>query len=133
MKTISLLMLSFVSPVVFAQNEDSVFIRKVSDYILDSGRSYDDLRYLTKQIGARLSGSAGMYKAEKWGLKTMQEAGADKVWLQECKVPHWVRGGKDEAIAIGALNSKKKRQGTGCGRAGQFKRNRTCRDHGAGD
>ena len=97
MKTISLLMLSFVSPVVFAQNEDSVFIRKVSDYILDSGRSYDDLRYLTKQIGARLSGSAGMYKAEKWGLKTMQEAGADKVWLQECGVPHWVRGGKDEA------------------------------------
>ena len=23
----------------------------------------------------------------------------DKAWLQECMVPHWVRGGKDEANA----------------------------------
>jgi hypothetical protein len=38
-----------------------------------------------------------MVKAEQWGLKTMQESGADKAWLQECMVPHWVRGGKDEA------------------------------------
>ena len=27
----------------------------------------------------------------------MQESGADKTWLQECMVPHWVRGGRDEA------------------------------------
>ena len=37
------------------------------------------------------------YKAEQWGLKMMQESGADKAWMQECMVPHWVRGGKDEA------------------------------------
>jgi hypothetical protein len=24
--------------------------------------------------------------------------GADKVYTQECMVPHWVRGGKDEAL-----------------------------------
>jgi hypothetical protein len=34
-------------------------------------------------------------KAEKWGVGIMQESGADKAWLQECMVPHWVRGGKD--------------------------------------
>ena len=34
---------------------------------------------LPKQIGARLAGSPGMVKAEQWGLKTMQESGADKV------------------------------------------------------
>jgi carboxypeptidase Q len=27
----------------------------------------------------------------------MQESGADNAWMQECMVPHWVRGGKDSA------------------------------------
>ncbi|MEI2737158.1 MAG: hypothetical protein V9F01_00065 [Chitinophagaceae bacterium] len=47
-------------------------------------------------MGARLAGSAGMVKAEQWGLKTMKESGAQQAWLQECMVPHWIRGGKDE-------------------------------------
>jgi hypothetical protein len=38
-----------------------------------------------------------MVKAEQWGQATLHEAGADKVWLQQCMVPHWIRGGKDEA------------------------------------
>jgi len=37
-----------------------------------------------------------MVKAEQWGLNTMRQTGADKSWLQECMVPHWVRGGKEE-------------------------------------
>lgn len=82
-----------------AQNDDSVFIRRMADHILVNGNAYDDLRILTKSIGPRLAGSPGMYKSEAWGLKTMQEAGAEKAWLQECMVPHWVRGGKDEATA----------------------------------
>lgn len=84
----------------FSQTEDSVFIKQMADYILLNGKSYEDLRYLTKQIGGRLSGSAGMVKAEAWGLKTVQEAGADRAWLQQCAVPHWVRGGRDEAVAV---------------------------------
>src|SRR6185503_14909321 len=35
--------------------------------------------------------------AENWGILLMSESGADKSWLQECMVPHWVRGGKDQA------------------------------------
>jgi hypothetical protein len=88
-----------LSLTAFAQNEDSLFIKRISDYILVSGKSYDDLRHLTKKIGARLSGSVGMYKAEQWGLKTMQDAGAN-AWLQQCMVPHWVRGGKDAAYTV---------------------------------
>ena len=72
-------------------------IQRISDEILINGKAYENLRYLTKQIGARLAGSPEMVKAEQWGLKMMQESGADKAWLQECMVPHWVRGGKDEA------------------------------------
>jgi carboxypeptidase Q len=89
------------------QNEDSVFIKRISDFILTQGKSYEDLRYLTKQIGQRLSGSAGMYKAEQWGVKTMKEAGADNAWLQQCLVPHWERGGKDEAYVSLANKDQK--------------------------
>ncbi|HVF81627.1 MAG TPA: M20/M25/M40 family metallo-hydrolase [Flavisolibacter sp.] len=101
----TLLILSF-SVALFSQGEDSIFIKRASDYILLNGKSYEDLRVLTKQVGSRLSGSAGMYKAEAWGLKTLQAAGADKAWLQECMVPHWVRGGKDEAVATNRFSKK---------------------------
>jgi carboxypeptidase Q len=84
---------------VWSQKEDSIFIRKIADEILVNGKAYENLRHLTKKIGARLAGSPGMVKSEQWGLKVMQESGADKVWMQECLVPHWVRGGEDKAIA----------------------------------
>ncbi|HUR65821.1 MAG TPA: M20/M25/M40 family metallo-hydrolase [Chitinophagaceae bacterium] len=91
--------LLFLSFQVNAQVEDSSFIKKISDEILSNGKAYENLRHLTKQIGGRLAGSPGMVKAEQWGLKMMQESGADKAWMQECMVPHWVRGGKDMATA----------------------------------
>ncbi|RYZ00246.1 MAG: M20/M25/M40 family metallo-hydrolase [Chitinophagaceae bacterium] len=78
-----------------AQSSDSAFIRRLSDEILSNSNAYDNLRQLTKGVGARLAGSPGMVKAEQWGEKALQAAGADRVWLQECLVPHWVRGGKD--------------------------------------
>ena len=84
----------------FSQNEDSMMIKKISDEILTNGKAYDNLRHLTKQIGARLSGSPQMVKAEKWGLQLMKENGADKAWLQQCMVPHWVRGGKEKADVL---------------------------------
>jgi hypothetical protein len=83
--------------VAVGQNPDSLMIRRLADEILKNGKAYDNLHYLTKQIGARLAGSPGMVKAEQWGASTMKGNGADKVWLQECMVPHWVRGGRDEA------------------------------------
>jgi len=93
----------------FSQNEDSVMIKKISDEILTNGKAYDNLHYLAKQIGGRLSGSPQMVKAEKWGVQLMKESGADKAWLQECMVPHWVRGGKDEATCYFAVDPKLKK------------------------
>jgi carboxypeptidase Q len=77
--------------------DDSLLIRRLADTILTDGQAYGNLRLLTKTVGARLSGSAGYYKAEKWGQQALGAANADKVWLQECMVPHWIRGGKDSA------------------------------------
>src|SRR6187399_2336165 len=91
----------------FSQAEDSIIIKKISDEILTNGKAYDNLHYLTKQIGGRLSGSPQMVKAERWGVALMKESGADKAWLQECMVPHWVRGGKDKAeVLYNARNLK---------------------------
>jgi carboxypeptidase Q len=79
--------------------DDSLMIRRIADEILLHGKAYDNLHDLTKKIGGRLSGSPQMVMAEQWGLKTLQLSGADNAWLQECMVPHWVRGGKDVATA----------------------------------
>ena len=84
---------------LFAQNDDSVMIRRIANDGLLNGKAYDNLHYLTKQIGGRLTGSPEMVKAEKWGLKVLSETGSEKPRLQECMVPHWVRGGKDQAAA----------------------------------
>jgi carboxypeptidase Q len=99
-----LLLINYLS--AWAQNDDSVKIRAIADEILLHGKAYSNLRTLTKQIGGRLTGSPQTYKAEAWGQKALQEAGADQVRLQACLVPHWVRGGKDEAwiVAPGKKN-----------------------------
>jgi carboxypeptidase Q len=81
----------FLKP--YAQiNEDSLFIKKLSDEILQNGQAHQNLYVLCKIIGQRLSGSEGMYKAEEWGIKTLNNAGANQTYKQECMVPHWIRG-----------------------------------------
>ena len=72
--------------------QDSTVFHKISDEILLHGTCYDNLRTLCKTIGNRISGSPQSFKAVAWGEKAMEEAGADKVWLQPADVPYWVRG-----------------------------------------
>src|SRR3954470_14445943 len=91
---------------LWAQSDDSLFIKKISDEILVNGKAFENLRYLTKQIGGRLAGSAQMSKAENWGAVLMRQSGADSVFLQECMVPHWARGGTDRAQIV-AIDGKK--------------------------
>lgn len=57
-----------------------------------NGKCYEDLRTLCKNIGHRLSGSPQAEQAVLWGQNTLEDAGADKVWLQPVDVPHWIRG-----------------------------------------
>ena len=95
MKKLFFASLSFLALGAAAQTTDSLFIRRLADEILLRSKAYDNLRELTKGIGPRLAGSPGMVKSEAWGQKAMQAAGPDKVWMQECMVPHWVRGGRD--------------------------------------
>lgn len=75
--------------------DDSTFIKTIYNTALSEGKSYEDLRSLCKDIGARLSGSAEAEMAVQWGKLRMENYGFDKVYLQEIKVPHWERGTKE--------------------------------------
>lgn len=104
--------LLLVSSAVVSQNEDSLMIKKISDEILLNGKAYSNLYGLCKKVGARLSGSAGMYKAEDWGVKTLMAMGAENVTKQACMVPHWVRDknrqasfNKKEMFAVAELGN----------------------------
>ncbi len=93
---------------VKGQQQDSAMLKKIADEILSNSHAWDNLRHLTKKIGPRLAGSPGMVQSEAWGKKMLEQAGADITWLQECLVPHWIRGGKDEAIMAGNEGNNRK-------------------------
>nr|WP_266206371.1 M20/M25/M40 family metallo-hydrolase [Pontibacter kalidii] len=75
--------------------QDSVTIKKIYDNALTSYESYENLRFLTKNIGARLSGSPQAAAAVEWSRQVMEKMDLDTVYLQEVMVPHWVRGDKE--------------------------------------
>lgn len=79
-----------------AQTNDSITIKKIADEVLTNGRAYENLRFLCKKIGARLTGSPQAQKAVEATARMLKEAGADTVYLQPCMVPHWIRGEKEQ-------------------------------------
>ncbi len=96
----------FFINVLQAQPDDSVAIKKIVDETMSNGTAYDNLRYICKKIGPRLSGSANAQKAVEATAKMLKEAGADTVYLQPCMVPHWERGEKEKGF-IQLANGKK--------------------------
>ncbi|PQA91857.1 peptidase M28 [Chryseobacterium piscicola] len=76
--------------------------KKISDEILINSTAYNNLGELTKSVGARFSGTVGYAKAADWAEKNLKEAGAEKVWRQDVKVPVWIRG--REYLQIKAAN-----------------------------
>lgn len=96
----------FFSTMGLAQTKDEVFIRRIADEILVNAKAYDNLRTLTKTIGARLAGSPAMYQAEQWGFQLLEASGSSFTFKQPVMVPHWVRGGQDQAIAVIAGQKK---------------------------
>ncbi len=107
LRFLSLLLLPLFSSA--QANTDSLFIKKMSDEIMTNGKAYDLLYELTKKIGGRLAGSPQAQNAVTWGKKSLEAMGADKVFLQPCKVPNWKRGGND-FVAITGVNGEARMQ-----------------------
>lgn len=95
MKSIKTLIATLFLFTLTVHAQDSLVLRKIYDEALVNGQSYENLRYLCKQIGPRLSGSPKAQDAVDWSKIVMEKYGFDKVFLQECMVPHWVRGEKE--------------------------------------
>jgi len=90
--------LSLLSKNSNAQQRDSIVIKHIFNEVFTHGKSYENLKYLCKEIGPRISGSNAAEKAIQWAFQKLKESQADSVWLQEVMVPHWVRGQKEEAF-----------------------------------
>ena len=84
---------------------DRITIKRIVDEVMVNSKAYDNLRFLCKKIGPRLSGSANALKAVYAGEKMLRDAGADSVYLQPCTVTHWVRGAKE----VGTFSSSGKK------------------------
>ena len=95
------------STVAFAQSTDSAFFKNMSSELMQNAKAYDNLRFICKKIGPRLSGSPQAKRAVDATFKMLKDAGADTVYLQALMVPHWVRGTK-EAGYIQLANGLKK-------------------------
>lgn len=106
MKQLLILALFAISTPVVAQQKkkvanqvvaysDSIFIKSIYNEALSRGHSHENLRYLCKTIGARLSGSAQAQMAVEWSEQLMKSYAFDTVYLQPIEVPYWVRGTKE--------------------------------------
>jgi carboxypeptidase Q len=90
---VSLFFLSFAQE----KNNDSTTVRLIFDEALANGNCYETLSSLCLDVGNRLSGTPAADKAVEWAQSQLQNIGFGKVYLQEIKVPVWVRGDRESA------------------------------------
>ncbi len=97
---IGILTISFFADPVNAQSrkqdEDSLFIKKIYNQVLESQLSYKWLEYLSETIGHRIAGSPQSLAAIEFTTQILDTIGADTVWNQPCTVNYWYRGEKEE-------------------------------------
>ena len=100
MKRFLFFLILFSFNFLYSQNGDNNFIRSIYDEALIKGESYDNLRSLCKDVGARITGSASADMAIDWGVNIMKKYDFDTVYLQKIKVPHWERGTREKAWTV---------------------------------
>jgi hypothetical protein len=106
-KALLCILLLSLTIVGFSQSVDSAFLKSMSSEVMNNAKAYDNLRFICKKIGPRLSGSPQAQKAVEATMKMLKDAGADTVYLQPLFVPHWVRGAKETGFIQMANGSKK--------------------------
>lgn len=99
----TLVLLTILPSLLFAQHE--AMIQKIYDHQLTESPVYENLRYLCKGIGNRLSGTPEAAAAVEYTRQLMVDYGFDTVYLQPVMVPRWVRGQKE---TVRVLNTETK-------------------------
>ncbi|TDS10956.1 M20/M25/M40 family metallo-hydrolase [Sphingobacterium paludis] len=108
MKKTIVALLTLASNFSFAHaQQDSIMLDRIYSTSFEKGQAYENLRYLTKQIGNRIAGSERAEQAVTWSKSLMQSMAFDQVYLQDVDVPFWDRGLTEEAYIV---DSKEKLQ-----------------------
>jgi hypothetical protein len=81
----------FFPLLVGAQTREGT-IQKIYHESLNNSPAYENLRFLCKRIGNRITGSPQAAAAVEFTRQLMQDYGFDTVYLQPVKVPRWDRG-----------------------------------------
>lgn len=77
--------------------QDQRMIQLIFEQSLSDDSAYDWLRYLTQNIGGRLSGSVQAEQAVAYTYEQLKSLKLDRVEKQPVMVPKWVRGPKEYA------------------------------------
>ena len=91
--------LLFTLQQLYAENADSVFMKRIYEFALTKSDCYSNLRFLCKNIGPRLTGSTNAESATTYCADLLSGVGLSKTYKQPVTVPHWVRGAKESATA----------------------------------
>lgn len=83
--------------IIGTAQDDAAQLQSIYSTSLTNGKSYEWLRYLSNEIGGRLSGSLNAELAVEYTKEELEKLGLDKVWLQPVLVPKWVRGNPEFA------------------------------------
>lgn len=94
-----LLLLSYFSITAIHAQSDEVIIHNIYKEQLTNSPIYDNLRYLTKEIGSRINGSPQLAAAIEYTRQLMIEYQFDSMYLQPVIVPNWKRE-KNEIVKI---------------------------------
>lgn len=105
-KSLLLLIAIAGSSLYMSAQSDSAVLSSFFKTALTQNKAYADLHDICKKVGPRLSGSDNAAKAVVLAQQLVKNAGADTVWLQDVMVPHWIRGGKEEAFYKPTTGSK---------------------------
>jgi len=93
-------MLSFSG---ISQQNDSLIVSTIYKVALTNDFAYQQLHFLCKSLNGRLAGSPQAAGAVEWSKQLMKQINADTVYLQETKVPHWVRGPREKARIVSTI------------------------------
>ena len=90
MKPIFLLILLFLTPVIFSQTSDKETVQKIFDNVLLNRDAYLNLENLCEKAPGRLLGSKESIIAVNIMKQYFEDLGVDTVFLQEFKTPAWL-------------------------------------------
>ena len=78
-------------------SRDPLMLESIYNETMTNAKAYDWLRFLSLQIGGRLSGSVEAEQAVEYTKSVLNDLGLDRVYLQPVMVPKWVRGAPEYA------------------------------------